>query len=423
MTLSHLLKREIKAFLKNPAFILAVVLILGIYGTLGNITGKATESAVREMLEARIGLVMEEDTQLVRQVVELLNITLNGKVYLYDSLDRAISETGIGVVLPRGFTENATSTDKPVLIKGSVRVMAFSITSGQARIGVLSTVSNTLERILPIAIGAIYNVSIQPQKPVVLNSTILLYEREIDYSVFSSIMFMISLAPMLVSIVFGINATYASQLVAIEKAEKAFEMLLAQPIKRRDIVLAKILGASIASIIFGAIYLIGIFAIYTGGQGSPVQEVSGMTTTPFTLMLNIFGPWILIITGSALVLGLVFSGAIGVIIGSAVSDERIAGGLAAPIMFIFIGVGFSIMFMGLQPSISTAILAGLTIAPLPYIYAISTLSGDVFLMVYSIGIAIGMCALLIYLATSMFNRDIVVLGLRISWARKQKERV
>ncbi|MEM4757007.1 MAG: ABC transporter permease [Desulfurococcaceae archaeon] len=423
MTLSHLLKREIKAFLKNPSFILAVVLVLGIYGTLGNITGKATESAVREMLEARIGLVMEEDTQLVRQVVRLLNITLNGKVYLYDSLDRAISETGIGVVLPRGFTENATSTDKPVLIKGSVRVMAFSITSGQARIGVLSAVSNTLERILPIAIGAIYNVSIQPQKPVVLNSTILLYEREIDYSVFSSIMFMISLTPMLVSIVFGINATYASQLVAIEKVEKAFEMLLAQPIKRRDIVLAKILGASIASIIFGTIYLIGMFIIYTGGQGSAVQEVSGMTTTPFTLMLNIFGPWILIITGLTLMLGLVFSGAIGVIIGSAVSDERIAGGLATPIMLIFIGVGFSIMFMGLQPSISTAILAGMTIAPLPYIYAISTLSGDVFLMVYSIGIAIGMCALLIYLATNMFNRDIVVLGIRISWARKQKERM
>ncbi|MEM1628582.1 MAG: ABC transporter permease [Desulfurococcaceae archaeon] len=423
MTLSHLLKREIKAFLKNPSFILAVVLVLGIYGTLGNITGKATESAVREMLEARIGLVMEEDTQLVRQVVRLLNITLNGKVYLYDSLDRAISETGIGVVLPRGFTENATSTDKPVLIKGSVRVMAFSITSGQARIGVLSAVSNTLERILPIAIGAIYNVSIQPQKPVVLNSTILLYEREIDYSVFSSIMFMISLTPMLVSIVFGINATYASQLVAIEKVEKAFEMLLAQPIKRRDIVLAKILGASIASIIFGTIYLIGMFIIYTGGQGSAVQEVSGITTTPFTLMLNIFGPWILIITGLTLMLGLVFSGAIGVIIGSAVSDERIAGGLATPIMLIFIGVGFSIMFMGLQPSISTAILAGMTIAPLPYIYAISTLSGDVFLMVYSIGIAIGMCALLIYLATNMFNRDIVVLGIRISWARKQKERV
>ncbi|MEM4809526.1 MAG: ABC transporter permease, partial [Desulfurococcaceae archaeon] len=290
-------------------------------------------------------------------------------------------------------------------------------------IGVLSAVSNTLERILPIAIGAIYNVSIQPQKPVVLNSTILLYEREIDYSVFSSIMFMISLTPMLVSIVFGINATYASQLVAIEKVEKAFEMLLAQPIKRRDIVLAKILGASIASIIFGTIYLIGMFIIYTGGQGSAVQEVSGITTTPFTLMLNIFGPWILIITGLTLMLGLVFSGAIGVIIGSAVSDERIAGGLATPIMLIFIGVGFSIMFMGLQPSISTAILAGMTIAPLPYIYAISTLSGDVFLMVYSIGIAIGMCALLIYLATNMFNRDIVVLGIRISWARKQKERV
>ena len=423
MTLTQLLKREVKAFLKNPGFIIGIILMIGFYSILGNVAGRAVESAIKEVSESNIGLVLEEDTKLVRELVKLLNTTTGGKIHVYDSLKEAVSEAGVGIVIPTGFTENATSLDKPVVLRGGVRVATFSLTGAQARVGILTTVSSTIERLLPLAVSATYNVSLQPGKPVLLNGNISLYNREMRQEEFLSITTFISLTPLIISLILGMNTTYASQLVAIEKVEKAFEMLLAQPIRRRDIVLAKILGASIASILFGAVYLIGMLTMFASGASSTTIPTDTRQVSVIAMITGTLGSEILGVIGLSLVLGLIFSGAVGVVVGSLVSDERVAGALAAPVMFVFIGIGFLTMFMGFQPSPASAIVAGITIASLPYMYAVSLLSGEAILAVYSIIAAVCMCSLLIYVASTIFNRDIVVLGLRISWKRRAGERV
>lgn len=419
MTLTQLIKREVKAFIKNPGFIIGLVLIVSVYGLLGNITGRAVESAMKEVIESNVGLVLEEKTRLVEELVKLLNTTMGGRVRVYESLDKAVSDAGVGVVIPTGFTENATSPDKPIMLRGSVKVAVFSLTGAQARAGLLTTISSAVERLLPLAISATYNVSLQPQKPVLVSGSISFYNKKVSQEVFLSITAFTSLTSLLVSIILGINTTYASQIVAIEKVEKAFEMLLAQPIRRRDIVLAKILGASIASILFGAVYMIGLLTMFLGGISS---TASAEQAPPITTITAFLGPEMLGVIGLAIVLGLIFSGAIGVVIGSLVSDERIAGGLAAPVMFVFMGVGFMAMFMGLPPNPASAVLAGLTIATLPCMYAVSLMSGETTLMLYSIIVSVGTCALLIYVASAIFNKDVIVLGLRIPWARKTKEK-
>ncbi|MEM4646621.1 MAG: ABC transporter permease, partial [Zestosphaera sp.] len=396
---------------------------ISFYGVLGNIVGSATKSAVEEVMESSVGLVLGEDTKLVRELIKLLNTTMGGKVRVYSSLDEAVSETGVGILIPAGFTENATSLDKPVVLGGGVRVTTFSLTGAQARAGLLTTVSNTIERLLPLAISATYNVSLQPQKPVLVSGNILFYDKKISQEEFLAITALISFTPLFISLILGMNTTYASQLVAVEKVEKAFEMLLAQPIRRRDIVLAKILGASVASVLFGAVYLAGMLAMFVGTTGSLTAPAGTEQVSPIIITVNLLGPEILGLIGLTIVIGLISSGAIGVIIGSIVSDERIAGGLATPVMLVFIGIGFLTMFMGLPPNPVTAFLAGLTIVSLPYMYAISLLSGETVLITYSIIVAIGMCSLLIYVASTIFNRDIVVLGLRISWSKKTKERL
>ncbi len=422
MTIVQLVKREVKAFIKNPGFIIGLILMISVYGILGNITGMAVESATKEFTEANIGLVLEEDTRLVKELVKLLNTTTGGRIRVYGSLDEAISEAEVGVVIPAGFTENATSLNKSVVLRGGVRVTTFSLTGAQARTSLLVVVSSTIERLLPLAISATYNVSLQPQKPVLMSSNILFYDKKISQEEFLSITAFISYTPLLVSLILGINATYAAQLVAVEKVEKAFEMLLAQPIRRRNIVLAKILGASIASILFGAVYLIGML-MFIGGGLNITTTVGTEQVSPITMIIGFLGPEMLGVIVSSLVIGLIFSGAIGVIIGSMVSDERIAGVLVTPVMFIFIGVGFLTMITGLSPNPASAVLAGLTIASLPYIYAISLFSGETFLIIYSIIVAAGVCSLLIYIASTIFNKDIVVLGLRIPWGRKARERM
>ncbi|MEM0347195.1 MAG: ABC transporter permease [Zestosphaera sp.] len=421
--IAQLIKREVKAFIKNPGFIIGIILMISFYGVLGNIVGSATKSAVEEVMESSVGLVLGEDTKLVRELIKLLNTTMGGKVRVYSSLDEAVSETGVGILIPAGFTENATSLDKPVVLGGGVRVTTFSLTGAQARAGLLTTVSNTIERLLPLAISATYNVSLQPQKPVLVSGNILFYDKKISQEEFLAITALISFTPLFISLILGMNTTYASQLVAVEKVEKAFEMLLAQPIRRRDIVLAKILGASVASVLFGAVYLAGMLAMFVGTTGSLTALAGAEQVSPIIITVNLLGPEILGLIGLTIVIGLISSGAIGVIIGSIVSDERIAGGLATPVMLVFIGIGFLTMFMGLPPNPVTAFLAGLTIVSLPYMYAISLLSGETVLITYSIIVAIGMCSLLIYVASTIFNRDIVVLGLRISWSKKTKERL
>ncbi|MGC8974860.1 MAG: ABC transporter permease, partial [Thermoprotei archaeon] len=294
MTLTQLLKREVKAFLKNPGFIIGIILMIGFYSILGNVAGRAVESAIKEVSESNIGLVLEEDTRLVRELVKLLNTTTGGKIHVYDSLKEAVSEAGVGIVIPTGFTENATSLDKPVVLRGGVRVATFSLTGAQARVGILTTVSSTIERLLPLAVSATYNVSLQPQKPVLLNGNISLYNREMRQEEFLSITTFISFTPLIISLILGMNTTYASQIVAIEKVEKAFEMLLAQPIRRRDIVLAKILGASIASILFGAVYLIGMLTMFASGASSTTiptdtRQVSVIAMITGTLGSEILG--------------------------------------------------------------------------------------------------------------------------------------
>ncbi|MEM1665532.1 MAG: ABC transporter permease [Zestosphaera sp.] len=421
--IAQLIKREVKAFIKNPGFIIGIILMISFYGVLGNIVGSATKSAVEEVMESSVGLVLGEDTKLVRELIKLLNTTMGGKVRVYSSLDEAVSETGVGILIPAGFTENATSLDKPVVLGGGVRVTTFSLTGAQARAGLLTTVSNTIERLLPLAISATYNVSLQPQKPVLVSGNISFYDKKISQEEFLAITALISFTPLFISLILGMNTTYASQLVAVEKVEKAFEMLLAQPIRRRDIVLAKILGASVASVLFGAVYLAGMLAMFVGTTGSLTAPAGTEQVSPIIITVNLLGPEILGLIGLTIVIGLISSGAIGVIIGSIVSDERIAGGLATPVMLVFIGIGFLTMFMGLPPNPVTAFLAGLTIVSLPYMYAISLLSGETVLITYSIIVAIGMCSLLIYVASTIFNRDIVVLGLRISWSKKTKERL
>lgn len=423
MTISQLIKREVKAFIKNPGFIIGIILIISFYGVLGNVTGRAIESAAKEVMELNVGLVLDEDTKLVRELIRFLNITMEGRVRVYSSLDEAVSEAGVGVVIPAGFTKNATSPDKPVILRGGVRVTTFSLTGAQARTGLLTTVSSTIERLLPLAISATYNVSLQPQKPVLVSGSISFYDRKMSQEEFLSITAFISLIPLFISLVLGINATYASQLMAVEKVEKAFEMLLAQPIRRRDIVLAKILGASVASILFGAVYLISMLSMFDGRVSGTTTSTGVEQVSLIDALVDLLGPEILGVIGLTLVIGLIFSGAIGVIIGSVVSDERIAGGLVTPVMFVFIGIGFLTMFMGLPPNPATAVLVGLTIASLPYMYAVSLLSGEATLIMYSMVAALGMCSLLIYVASMIFDRDIVVLGLRMSLGRKVREKL
>jgi len=418
MPMKPLIIREIKGFLKNPAFIASLVILFVFYGALGSIMRSGIESAIKESQSLSVGIVKEEETPLVAELLKVMNQYTNGSIGIYDSLEEAVDKIGVAIVIPKGFTENATTPGKPIVLKGGIRIDSLSPISSQSRLSLLSSIASMISNLLPVAISKLYNVSIEPSKQVSIDSYVRVYGKNLSINEFNAFTGLFSILPLIISIIVGINAGYAAQATAIEKVEKAFEMLLAQPIPRRNVVLAKILGAVVASVIMGITYMAAMLFMVLSINPSVQASTSGASEMARALV-DVMGVGNIASIVLTLVLGLIYSGAIGVIIGALVNDERIAGVLTTPVILLFMGLGFAIMYGGIPLNLATAVLSGIAITPIPYILLSATLSGQSILVTVSILVAIATTALLLFTAIVVFNRDTVILGLRISVRRRR----
>jgi ABC-2 type transport system permease protein len=407
-----LVKREIKAFLKNPAFIASIVLIIAMYGLMGAVMRSGVEQAKQVMLEASVGLVLEDDTELTRALARLLNETLQGRVHLSAGVERALEVHSVVVVIPRGFTMNATSEPRIGLLEFAVRVDRASLTMLQAKSSLISKLSEVVERLLPRAMSEVYGapqrveVSVRPRRV-----SALFYGREVDLDSLIGMLGSALTIPMFMSIVYGINAGYAAQLAAFEKVEKAFEMLLAQPIKRSKVVLAKIVGAALATLAYMAAFVVAIMLMFAGFSGAIPQ--GGEVQVTIVAPLVELGSHALVSVVLAVLIGLLQSGAVGILLGSISQEERTAGLLVMPVMMVYFGLAFAVMFLGLDPTPLNAVVAGLVVATLPSIHLLSMLAGTPQYSVLALCISVSLTLALVALAVFVFNRELVILGVKV----------
>ncbi|MGB9816652.1 MAG: ABC transporter permease [Desulfurococcaceae archaeon] len=423
MVLTQLVKREIKAFLKNPGFIISLVILFAFYAAMGGIMRRSAEETQRIILQSNIGFVVEDNTAFVQELVKTINETLGGRVKIYSNIREAVEDTGVGLLIPRGFTTNITNNLTTLYLSSMVKIDSPSTTIVQAKTSILSQLASLIEHILPYVVSKTLGYEISGEYMVSIHGSALFYGREVDSALLMGFLTFITMLPLLVGILIGTNAGYAAQLVAYEKLEKAFEMLLAQPIKRSSIVIAKIIGASVATIIYSAVILASIFILALGSIPGEVQSIdnsvitSSITELSRQLGLDVAFHFIVSIA-IALILGLLETGSLGIILGSMASDERTAGLLITPVMFLYLGLAFAFTFIGFQVNIATSVLAGFIVLPLPMVYMLSLISGETIYIVVSLASSIAVCILLTSIAVFLFNRDIVVLGLRIRLRRE-----
>ena len=422
MTLKPLVVREVKAFLRNPAFIITIVLLFSFYAVLGRMVSTGVESTVEQVAGMQIGVVLQDQSDFATKVLMLANQSSGGRLRLVESVEKGLDLYGVVLVISPDFTDKVLQHNATISLDSFVRIDSISPIVSGAKTNMISTIGDIIRKSISLAIAMERGVDPSlVERPVVVNTTIQVYGRVMKLSEYTAFASLMSLLPIIIAVIIGINAIYASQFTAMEKVEKAFEMLLAQPIPRRNIVFAKILGSIISSLIFGGIYFAGMLMMITSSIPSPGEGGSDVTVNILELLYSETGSNAVLISMTAIVLGLIYSGAIGVAIGSIVSDERIAGALTAPIMFVFIGLGYGLILIGLPINITTGILAGLTIAPLPVVALVASMIGDIATLATALSIAVFSTILVIMLTIHIFNRDIVVLGLRIR-RPKLKER-
>lgn len=419
MAIKTLIKREIKAFLKNPAFIGSIIMLFAFFGLMSGATRFLVEETMKLGLETPLGFVLEDDTPLTQSIIYIINQTTNGRVRVYNSLSYAAAESGIGILIPRGFSENLTRGEQFYKLEYMITIDKVSFTAVSSKMTLVNSLSTFIEQILLEIIAQ--ETGQRPAKVnVMFTGSAVFYGKVMDGNTLSMILSTLSFLPLLVSIVTGLNIGYSAQLVAYEKSEKAFEMLLAQPIKRRDIVVAKLIGATVATVLFSLIYLAGMFMMAFGAFSGIQGDTSSLQNITSDLILPIGSNVILHIVISmaiAIVLGLIQTGTIGIILGSLSQDERTASLLIMPFTFLYVGVAIMIMYMGLQLDLISSIISGFVILPLPVIYIVSIITGETLYIAVSFATSIMLCIALYILAVMLFNRDVVVLGLRISVSR------
>jgi len=416
LTLKPLVVREVKAFIKNPAFILSIVLIIAFYGLMGKMVSTGIQTAVEQTMGIPIGVVLRDSSNFTMSVLSLANQTIGGRLKIVDSVDSGLRSYDVVLVIPQNFSTRALEPGMSIQLEAYVKIDSISPVVSGAKTGLASTIGDLIRKSVSLIIAVERNIDPSLiDKPVIVNSTIQVYGKSMsieEYSAFTSFM---SFMPLMIAIIMGINAMYASQFTAIEKVEKAFEMLLAQPIPRRNIVLAKIIGSIISSLIMGGAYFAGMLLVLMGATSTPppAQGVQSVGINPGELLYGKIGFNSLLIFVGSIVLGLMYSGALGVILGSIVSDERIAGAFTAPILFIFIGIAYALVFVGLPINTVTGVIAGFTIAPLPAVVVVSSMTSKLEVLAVSISLALLSTVMIIILAVHIFNRDIVILGVRL----------
>ncbi|MGC9122369.1 MAG: hypothetical protein ACP5HP_05450, partial [Thermogladius sp.] len=108
MVFRSLLKREVKAIVKNPGFLVALLLIPLFYVSLGSFMNTGIRSVVTQNTGV-IGVVDEDNTTLSRAFVAYLNNTLNGRVRLVTGVSGLPGFSTI-VVISRGFGSEALNS-------------------------------------------------------------------------------------------------------------------------------------------------------------------------------------------------------------------------------------------------------------------------------------------------------------------------
>ncbi|MEM4748644.1 MAG: hypothetical protein QXS26_02070, partial [Thermosphaera sp.] len=117
MSLRPLVIREVKAFVKNPAFIFSLILIFIFYGVLGQLISAGVQTAVQETVKVQVGLVQLDESEFAKKVVEIANHTMGGRLQLVPSVEYGLSRYDLVVVLPSDFTVRALSLNESLHIE------------------------------------------------------------------------------------------------------------------------------------------------------------------------------------------------------------------------------------------------------------------------------------------------------------------
>ncbi len=418
MALGRLVKKEVMAVLKSPAFVAMLIFMAIYFAILGGAVGAATERVAREALEASVGVVVEDRDPLTTRVLAVANATLGGKLLIAGSVEEGLRRFPVVVVVPGGFGASLLGPNATVYVYGYVVVDRISVFQG-ARTAIVEYVARALGEVARGLIAAEKGVNVtEIGKVVALRVKAAIEGRILDMGSVSSLLGSTMMLTLFTGILAMMTLMYSAQAVAGEKEEKAFEMLLTLPVSRATIAVAKIAGAVAVSALTTAVYFFGLSYI----MGAPVTrtgraaDAAPAVWSPQSVVEHLGSEGVVLLVAS-LGLMLLFSGALGLLVGVLSGDTRIAGAVAGPVgAVLYIGL-MAAQFVGVPLSAESALL-GATVYGLPLAIVVSRLSGDRAVALLAAGAASVVVAAVLLAVVRIFESERVLIGVSLRRRRR-----
>ncbi|MCE4607137.1 MAG: ABC transporter permease [Desulfurococcales archaeon] len=419
-----LVKKEILDLLRDPRIILGMIILpLVMFGVLGEVMSYGTQQAiyVAQPTNMRIAVIDEDHTNASEDLISYLKSITRETVILRNipndpgSFAEDNGYTGV-VVIPPGFDYNLSKG-----LPGRVIVYTYmeevSIAEASRVTSLVGLVSG-YGGIVKSKFASHVNVSTDfLNSPVWVTGIVSMggkHYSSAQVNALTGLLFSIVFAPL---IVVGYASQIAATTMGVEKEEHTLEVLLSLPLNRQSIVVAKLSGSIVISIL-ATLGLSGGLYLYIDSVGG----LSGAGGMPLDLMRNVLTPYSLATITIALIIGVILATSLSMLLGIFGKDVRSSQSMAGIIWTLVFVVGYGlamIQFSTLSNSMKYVIAATPLAAPVLALKL--SMTGINEYVWISILFHIVETVLVLYALSKVISSEILITGLGL-WDRVKRVR-
>jgi ABC-2 type transport system permease protein len=412
-SLGNMIKKEVKELL-TPATIIPIIIMAVVFASLGGAIGGAQKSLADKPI---IGVIDQSQSDLSGVAFYSLNST-SKIIYSYNGTDQAKIQEGLNkvqaeggaalLVIPANFSQRIAANQSAVvqvywMMKGAGALEGVS--SAVAGMSI-SQMNHNLSTYLIDNKAQVSSAVILA--PTLLSETTVFKDRVmngISPAQISSVMAGQGIiVPLIIVMVIIMAGGMVITSMGTEKENKTLETLLTLPVSRTSIVVGKLAGAAIVGLIMAVIYMIGM-----GYYMNSLTASAAVDLGKYGIGLNLFD---YVLVGISLFLALISALALCMLLGIFTKNYKAAQSMTMPITFLALIPMFVLIFSDFDtlPFVGQALVFAIPFSH-PMIAMRSLMFGNSGIVIAGIVYEAIFAAVTMFIAVSLFKKDIVLTGL------------
>jgi ABC-2 type transport system permease protein len=420
-----LLQKEIRELL-TPQMLIPFLLVIVIFYFFGNY---ATKEATKNQGPQKIVILDKDNSNLSKSIISSISKS-NFETEVYSNNDQdpinlmKNTKTIIGLTIPEGF-QNSVENLNPEKIKtySLLQSLTFTEISKYANLDKAAAVANEviinkyLSDKVPNINPALIKNPVQANTYTYANGNIAEISATALLSYISSRTYIV---PIILFIVIVLASQMIATSVASEKENKTLETILTAPINRKTLVIAKMVGAGIVSLVLAGIYIFGFRSYLSGVSGGAIGGPSANIQPSLDSLGLVLTPTSYLLLGLVVFIGILVALSIAMILGAFAEDVKSVQSVIAPLMVFVLIPYFATLFLDINalPNIARYVIYAIPFShvflAMPNLY----LHNDLY-VVYGIIYELFVFIIFVWIAAWIFSTDKII-TMRLNFSKKKK---